>query len=194
MRVGSVGLGVQRVRVVPPHDEPQVLHWGEHRGPRADNDVGLTAHRLEERGVARLRPSIGTEAHDLVSPEQCGARLEHALDVARVRHDDKTPPLRTSSRVGELCDCRRPGVVTEQPGCHVPRRTWPFAVGDVLEERQPAAVEAPGARCFVDRCPGRLGRLALGPLIVARRTRRSVRRRRVRCVSGLPGGVDIHPF
>ena len=61
--VGGAGLGEQVVAVVPPGDEPEVVHRGERRRTGADDDLDVPPQHLEPRGVARLRPLVGGEPH-----------------------------------------------------------------------------------------------------------------------------------
>lgn len=108
VRVRRPRLDVQVVPVVPPHDEPEVVHGRVGGRPGADDDAHVPAQHLQPRRVPRLGALVGGQPHVPVRSERLGQRLVDADHVALVGDDDDRSPARDQGRAGGVREGHRP--------------------------------------------------------------------------------------
>ena len=89
VRIGSAGLGVEIVAVVPDGDQPEVAHGSEGSGPGADHDPAGAAADGEEVAVASRRARVGGQRDVVTFAEHCGEGSVDPGDVLHVGHADQ---------------------------------------------------------------------------------------------------------
>ena len=148
VREGGVLVAVAGVAVVPDGDQSEVLHGGEHRGPRPDDGLHRASAHGEPLAVPLLGPGLGGQQRMPAGTQQLGERGVDPRRTPPVRHDHQGAPARgegggdgARQLVGparaRAARSTRPGVSLRMPA--PPGRRAPGRTASSCRARGPAA-------------------------------------------------------